>query len=122
MVEHLVERGMDAAHLEPDVEALLHAEARHHRVEVLVGDVDRDDVGDLRREFEADRVDVGDDDVARADMAGDRRGHDADRPRAGDQHVLADEVEGQRGVDGVAERVEDRADLVVDLVGQAERR
>ena len=44
--------------------------------------------------------------------------HDADRPGAGDQHVLADEVEGERGVDGIAERIEDGADLVVDPVGQ----
>jgi hypothetical protein len=45
-------------------------------------------------------------------------GHDADRPGAGDQHVLADEVEGERGMDRVAERIEDRAELVVDVVGQ----
>ena len=58
------------------------------------------------------------DDMARADVARDRRRHDADRPGAGDQHVLADEIERQRGVDGVAERIEDRAELVVDVVGQ----
>ena len=48
----------------------------------------------------------------------DRRRHDADRPGAGDQHVLADEIEGERGMDGVAERIEDRAELVIDVVGQ----
>ena len=45
-------------------------------------------------------------------------GHDADRPGPGDQHVLADEIEGERGMDRVAERIEDRAELVVDVVGQ----
>ena len=69
-------------------------------------------------ELEPVGVDVGDDDVAGADMAADRRRHDADRPGAGDQHVLADEIEGERRVHGVAERIEDGADLVVDLVGQ----
>ena len=44
--------------------------------------------------------------------------HDADRPGAGDQHVLADEIEGERGMHGVAERIEDGAELVVDVVGQ----
>ena len=39
-------------------------------------------------------------------------------PGAGDQHVLADQVELQRGVHGIAERIEDRADLVGDVVGQ----
>ena len=46
------------------------------------------------------------------------RGHDADRPGPGDQHVLADEIEGERGMDRVAERIEDRAKFVVDVVGQ----
>ncbi len=52
------------------------------------------------------------------DMASYRAGHDADRPGAGDEHVLADEIEGERGMDGVAERIEDRAKLVVDVIGQ----
>ena len=54
---------------------------------------------------------VGDHHVARAGVPGDRRGHDADRPGAGDQHVLAEHRERQRGVHGVAERIEDRGDL-----------
>ena len=56
--------------------------------------------------------------MPRADMARDRARHDADRPGPGDQHVLADEIEGERGMDRVAERIEDRAELVVDVVGQ----
>ena len=47
-------------------------------------------------------------------MAGDRRGHQPDRAGAGDQHVLAEDRERERGVDRVAERVEDRGDLLVD--------
>ena len=63
------------------------------------------------------RIDVGDDDLARADALRDQRAHDADRPGAGDQHVLADQIEGQRGVHGIAERIEDRGDLVRHVVG-----
>src|SRR4030067_1184133 len=59
-------------------------------------------------------MDVVDDDVARADVAGDGGGEDPDRARAGDQHVLADHVEGERAVRRVAERVEERGDLVLD--------
>jgi hypothetical protein len=33
---------------------------------------------------------------------------------AGDQHVLAQQVEAERRVHGIAQRIEDRADLVVD--------
>ena len=33
-------------------------------------------------------------------------------PGPGDQHILADQIEGQRGVDRVAQGIEDRPDLV----------
>ena len=52
--------------------------------------------------------------MAGAGVADDRGRHAADRAGAGDQHVLAEHVEGERGVDGVPERVEDRGDLLVD--------
>jgi hypothetical protein len=50
--------------------------------------------------------------VARAHLLADRHRHDADRAGAGDQDVLAHHVVGQRGMNGVAERVEDRRDVV----------
>ena len=71
-------------------------------------------------ELEPGRVDVGDDHLAGAGALGDQRAHDADRAGAGDQHVLADEVEGERGVHGIAEGVEDRGDLVGDVVGDGD--
>ena len=92
----------------------------HRVVERLARDVERQRRAHLACELQAIVVDVGDDDVARADEAHDRRGHDADRPGAGDQHVLADDVERERGVHGVAERIENRGDLIVDRVGQLE--
>ncbi len=66
------------------------------------------------RELEPVGVDVGDDDVAGAGVADDRGRHAADRAGAGDEHVLAEHGEGERGVHGVPERVEDRGDLLVD--------
>ncbi len=81
-------------------------------------DVDRDDVGDLLRELQALRIDVGDDDMPGANVARDRAGHDADRPGPGDQHVLAHEIESERRMNRIAERIEDRAELVIDFVGQ----
>ena len=53
------------------------------------------------------RVHVGDHDVPRAGVAHHGRRQAADRPGAGDEHVLADQVERQRRVHGVAQRVED---------------
>ena len=62
-------------------------------------------------------ADVGDDDVPGAGVPGDRRGHHPDRAGAGDDDVLAGHGQLQRGVRGVAERVEDRAEVGVEVVG-----
>ena len=53
-----------------------------------------------------------------AHMARHRRRHDADGAGAGDQHIFADQVERERGVDGVTERVENGADFVRHVVRQ----
>ena len=53
-------------------------------------------------------------------VLGNRHGHDADGAGAGDQHVLAHHVEGEGGVRGIAERIEDAGDVVGDGVGQLE--
>ena len=118
-VEQLIEGRRRAAHLERDVEALGHLELAHHVARGLPSTrrpatTSATSAASARRI----RVDVGDHHVPRADVARHGAGHDADRPGAGDQHVLADEIVGQRGVDGVAERIEDRADFVVHLIGQ----
>ena len=67
-----------------------------------------------RRDLAAVRVGLADDDVAGAGVADDRGGHQADRAGADDEHVLAEDRERERGVDRVAEGVEDRGDLRVD--------
>ncbi len=51
---------------------------------------------------------------ARPGVPGDAGGHDPDGPRPGDQHVLAQQVERQRRVRGVAQRVEAGQDLQRD--------
>ena len=73
----------------------------------------------LARQVETVVVDVRDDDVACADEARDGGRHDPDRPGAGDEHVLAHQVEGERGVRGIAEGIEDRGDLVADAIRAA---
>ena len=51
-------------------------------------------------------------------MTADGHRHLADGARAGDQHVLTDEIERERGVHRVAERVEDGGDVVGNVVGE----
>ena len=66
-------------------------------------------------------VHVGDDHVARADALGDGDRHDADGPAPVIEHVFAHHVEGEGGVRGVAERIEDARDVVGDRIGELER-
>jgi hypothetical protein len=47
-------------------------------------------------------------------MPHDRARHAADRPRSRDQHILAQHREGEGGVHGIPERIEDRRDVLVD--------
>ena len=62
-------------------------------------------------------VGVRDDDVARAGVTCDGGGHDADGSGAGDEDVFTQDVEGERGVYGVAEGVEDGGDFRRDAGG-----
>src|SRR5439155_1164270 len=110
--EHRAKRRGAAGHLEPDVESLEHSELFHHSVERRRREVHRERRAKPARESEPVVVAVGDDDVACADESADRRGHHADRARAGDEDIFASELERQRAVHGVAERVEAGADLV----------
>src|SRR6185369_4853910 len=101
--------------------ALGHAQLGHDVAQILALDVDRARRAHLPRQRKPVVVDVGDDDMTRTDVAGDRGRHDADWARAGDQNVLADQVERQRGVRCVAKRIEDRRQVVRDIVRNLER-
>ena len=58
--------------------------------------------------------------MARAAVACDGHRHDADGTGARDEHILADDVERQRRVRGIAERIQDGGDFIVDGVRQLE--
>ncbi len=59
-------------------------------------------------------VGVGDDDVAGSGVTGYGCRHDADGACSGDEDVFAEDGKGERGVNGIAEGIEDGGDLVVD--------
>ncbi|MNE80327.1 hypothetical protein D3C80_1768880 [compost metagenome] len=54
--------------------------------------------------------------MAGANVLAHRRRHDADRPGTGNQHVFANQIKRQRGVNRIAERVEDRRQLIGNIV------
>ena len=111
VAEHVAEGGGVAGHLEADVEAFVHAAARVcTSLSVVAARIDGEGDADFFGQGAAVGVGIGDDDVAGAGVAGDGRGHDADGTGSGDEDVLAEHREGERGVDGVAEGVEDGGD------------
>ena len=116
-LEELTERAAVAAHLQADVEPLLHAQVGHHHLQVLLRHVDGAGGAELGGQPEPVVVHVGHHHVAGADVARHRRRHGADGAGPGDEHVLAHEVEGERGVHGVAVGVEDGRDVVGHVVG-----
>ncbi|MNX93993.1 hypothetical protein D3C86_1262080 [compost metagenome] len=118
-VDALLEGDGRTRHLQRHVEADLQAQLVHDVAQVFLGGVDRAHAWrNLLRKFQAEVVDIGQNHGAGARVARDRSGHHADGTGASDQHVLAQQVELLRRVHGVAERVQDRADLIGDVVGQ----
>jgi hypothetical protein len=67
----------------------------------------------LSSEIEAVVIDVGDHDVSRSGMSRDRGRHNPDRPCTGNQYVFSKDVEGERRVYGIAERIEDGGGIAV---------
>ena len=112
--EHVVERGRVPAHLEADVEPLLHPELRLRVRDRALAHVQGEGHAHLPGELQPVGVHVGDDDVSGAGVPDDRRRHQPDRPGARDQHVLTEHRELQGRVHRVAERVEDRRDVSID--------
>src|SRR5690606_21256547 len=65
-------------------------------------------------------VDVGHDDIARAHMPRDGRGHGAYGAGTRDEHIFSDQVEGERRMCGIAERIEYRDQFIRHVVGYLE--
>ena len=68
----------------------------------------------LPGQSEPKRVDVGNHHVPSACVPCDCRTHQAYRARSGDQHILTQHREGQGSVNGVAERIENGRDILID--------
>ena len=117
IVDHVAQGAWHAGHFEADVEALGHAKVLLHVAERFLQHVHRPRRAQLLRQRQPVIIHVRDHDMTGANMMRDRRRHRPDRARAGDQHVFADHVPLQRGVGGVAERVEDRGDIEIDAIG-----
>ncbi len=114
--DHVAKGGSVSGHFQTYVEAFHHAEFDLHVLEALFARIDGHGDAEVASEIEAVRIHVRDDHMARARMLRHRRGHNSDRTSAGNKHVLTKHGEGERGVDGVAERIEDACDFRVHSI------
>ena len=117
--EHLAEGAGIAGHLQADVEALMHVEFLLDLFERCGTRVDGEGDSNFGGELAAVLVGVRDDDVAGSGVASYSSRHDADGTGSRDEDVFAEDGKGERGMNGVAEGVEDGSDLVGDAGGVA---
>ena len=97
-----------------------HPEARHRLEWGHGGWIDGERSSHLRSQTPSIRIWVSRHDEPGSNVAGDGDGHQADRTGPGHQHVFPDEVERQSCMGGIAERVQNRAVFVVDMIRQRE--
>ena len=71
----------------------------------------------LPGEFQPKRVDVGDHDMPRSGVPHHRHRHQPDRPGPRDEHIFTEHVEAQSRMHRIAERIEDRRHIAVDIGG-----
>ena len=116
--QHILQGLHVARHLQAHVEPFGHAQLAHDLIQAAVGDIDGPGRAHLGGQVEAVVVHIRNDDKTGTHVPCDRRRHDADGPGACDQHILAHHVEGQGRMGGIAERVEDRRQLIRYVVGQ----
>ena len=111
---HLAQRSAGAEHLKADIKALDESLLAHGSCQVLLRGVDGRVRAYLLREPQSVVVQVGDDHAPRAGILGDGDGKDANGTYARDEHVLTREVEHQRRVRRVADRVEHGDHILVE--------
>ena len=113
--DHFAQRRRVAGHLEPHVEAFLHPQFFLNVRQRCLGRIHGAAYAHLARQAQPVRIFVGDHYVPRGGVPHHGGRHDSDRARAGDHHVLAQNRERQGGMDGIAERIEDRGDVQIDV-------
>ncbi len=105
-INHAAQCSGASRHFQPDIESFFHLEFRHDVGQLFAFCVDGACDLHLFRQLQTVIVDVRDHDITRSRVFCDCRRHDADRPRAGDEDIFSEEIEGERRMRRIAERVE----------------
>jgi hypothetical protein len=105
--EHVTEGRGVAGHLKSYIKSFVHVQLSLDFIEGYRSRVYGAGHAYFFGKFATVLVGIGDDDVTRAGVTDDGCSHDSDRAGSGDEDVFAEDREGERGVDGVAEGIED---------------
>ena len=105
-----------AAHLADEIHAITAGELENAGEDVVAPGIERDVSAHRAGQFEPAGVEVAGDDERRTGGASDAHRKAADRPAAEYEHGAPGDRGLQNGVDGVAHRIHDRADLGGDSV------
>ena len=108
--------GRDAGHLAHDIGAFAVRFLQHPAGDVLLAGIDDDVCSHPFREGEAFGIDVRGDDLRRTGGPRNADGKAADRAAPDDQHDASRDLRGEHGVECVAHRVHDGADVRWDSV------
>ena len=112
--QQVPERLPVARHFQAHIETLGHVQLGLYVGYRFPGDIHGTGGAESGRQRQAFRVDIGDDHVARTRMPADCRRHGADGACAGDEDVFSQQVPLQRGMHGIAQRVEQGGHIQVD--------
>src|SRR4051794_35174068 len=119
-MEHIVDhfgkcRG-HARHLKTDIKSLFHSQLSLHIFDRFFFDIDGDsNVAHFFGELKAEWIHIRDNNVSCSSMTSDRGSHYADRSSACDQNILAKHLECKSRMNRVAEWIEYRGDLKIDI-------
>lgn len=93
-------------HFKRNVKAFFHAELFHGVGEFFGAHVESERCSHFARELETIWIDVSNDDMTRSSLFADRQSHATNRAGARNEHIFADEIERERSVHSITERIE----------------
>src|SRR5437762_2346907 len=103
-----------AGHFQRDIETFFHPELLHRLGHFFSVHIQCEIGTHFSRQIETIRIHVGDDHVTCTGSFANWNGHSTDRAGAGDEDIFADQIERERSVHSVAERIETRKHIQRD--------
>jgi hypothetical protein len=116
IVQHIAEGGRVTGHLQSDIETFLHPKSFLGVRNAVGADVNRHRRAHAPGQVQAIRVDVGNHHMTATGVPDNSGGHDANWTRPRNENILAEHWKGKRGMDRIAERVENGSYIPINAV------